>query len=285
MKSFLSLLILGSGLSLASPPVIDDMELAKSLRDHLGELADQKATVSGETLATALKSAPKSAAVDPGTPKPTPDYEDLTRSVFLMGSVYKCGKCEHWHPSGTATAWCVGRDGLMITNYHVFENAKGDAWGVCDINGRVCPVKEILAGNKADDVALFRVDAKDLVPLPIVASTPVGTEIRVLSHPSGHCYVETFGRISRYFRKPGKEGDERPVMMAITADYAKGSSGGPVITAEGFVAGMVSNTQTITYGEDKKPEGGPVQMVVKNCVTGTALQTLISPPATPASTR
>lgn len=269
---------------MAAPPVVDDAGLTRSFQESLGALADQKAAPNGETLAAALRTAPASAAIQTGKPTAATDYESLSNSVFILGSVYKCGKCQHWHNGGNATAWCISSDGLMVTNHHVFENAQGDAWGVCGFNGKVYPVKEILAANETEDLALFRVVARGLRALPLGPDVPVGAEIRIVSHPAGHCFVETFGRVSRYFRKPPDGDGPGPVMMAVTADYARGSSGGPVVNAAGSVVGMVSSTQTITYGEKGHQDGGPVQMIIKNCVSGAAIRALVSPPAKPAST-
>jgi len=282
---FRTLLILcSSTVAWAEPPIVDDAGLVRTFQDKLGALADQKAAASGEALAGALTGVPKSIVIKPGKTSPAADYEALSKSVFLLGSVYKCGKCEHWHSSGTATAWSVSTDGLMITNYHVFKAAKGEAWGVCDFNGNVHPVKEIVAGNEAEDIALFRVGARELPALPVGPDAAVGADIHIVSHPAGHCFVETFGRISRYFRKPLPDMTPGPVMMAVTADYARGSSGAPVVNKTGLVVGMVSNTQTISYGNKGKQDEGPVQMVIKNCVSGAAIRALISSPAKSAST-
>lgn len=283
MKVIFFALLSIPGLVMAGPPIVDDAGLTRTLQEKLGALADQKAAFSGESLAEALRKAPKTVEIKTGKAQPAADYAGLSKSVFLLGSVYKCGKCEHWHSSGTATAWCASSDGLMVTNYHVFENAKGDAWGVCGFNGEVHAVKEILAGNEAEDVALFRIDAKDLTALPIGPDAAVGSSIRILSHPAGRCFVETFGRISRYFRQPQKESATGAVMMTVTAEYARGSSGGPVVSDEGYVVGMVSNTQTITYGDKGNQEGGPVQMVLKNCVPGASIRAIISSQATSVS--
>ena len=65
--------------------------------------------------------------------------------------------------------------------------------------------------------------------------------------------------------------------MSITADYAKGSSGGPVVDDAGHVVGMVSTTESIYYGSranDPKDPKGPLQMVVKNCVPVEAIRHL-----------
>jgi S1-C subfamily serine protease len=63
----------------------------------------------------------------------------------------------------------------------------------------------------------------------------------------------------------------------VTADYAKGSSGGPVVNEAGKVVGMVSNTQSIYYGPRGKDgdQQGPLQMVVKNCVPVKAVRVMI----------
>ena len=67
--------------------------------------------------------------------------------------------------------------------------------------------------------------------------------------------------------------------MSITADYAKGSSGGPVLNPAGEVVGMVSSTQSIYYESDNGQPKGPLQMVVKNCVPVDAVKQLL--PASP----
>ena len=68
--------------------------------------------------------------------------------------------------------------------------------------------------------------------------------------------------------------------MGITADYAKGSSGAPVITEFGTVAGMVSTTRPVhtrphAPANGEKPKEGHVQMVLKNCVPAAAILKLI----------
>jgi len=210
------------------------------------------------------------------------DYETQAKSVFLMGSVYKCGKCEHWHLGGSATAWCLTSDGLMVTNHHVFEKATGDAWGVCGLDGKVYRVLDVLATNKTADVAVFKVDATGLTPLPLGEDAAVGAAVAIISHPDRRCFFHSSGEVARYSKAPSGSPAKGATWMSVTADFAKGSSGGPVLNAEGAVVGMVSSTQSISYGptgKDGKPSG-PHQMVIRNCVPVAAVRAITTAPET-----
>jgi S1-C subfamily serine protease len=61
-------------------------------------------------------------------------------------------------------------------------------------------------------------------------------------------------------------------MMAISADYATGSSGGPVLDIYGNVVGTVSNTNMLLHS-DMNPS---VQMIVKNTVPVESLWKIIA---------
>lgn len=269
---FLPLALLVTTLSAAEPFVVDDSKLIAAFEAGVGAVADSKDHITADDLAKAVKDAPASVSA---LKLPDASPADPAAAVYLIGSVYKCGKCDKWHPGGIASAWALTRDGVMASNYHVFEKATGAAMGVCDREGKTYPVVEILAADKAADVAIFRVKADNLVPLALGSPAGIGSGVRVISHPDRRFFMQTSGEVSRYHRQPARKGQPATVWMNITADYAKGSSGGPVIDDAGKVVGMVSSTQSIYYESNNGQPKGALQMVVKNCVPAAAIRALL----------
>lgn len=266
----------------AAPTVIDDQELLKSFEQSLSKLVGEADLPTADALAAkANKAVRETAKLKLAAPQvlSNPDYEHLSRSVYLIGTVYKCGKCDKWHQGGAATAWCLSEDGVMVTNAHVFQSAKGGVMGVADREGRCHPVTDLLGIDAASDVAVFRVRAKGLTPLRLGASAAVGEPVTIISHPSGHHFFRSTGEVARYARRAVDRRGTRVTWMNVTADYAKGSSGGPVFNTAGEVVGMVSNTVSL-YTEPPRPDAAPkghLQMVIKSCVPVDAIRKLIEP--------
>jgi serine protease Do len=263
-------------LSSAAPPVIDDQQLLRSFQTGVGAFAGVEGIPAATEIAKSAKGArPCEKAIELGQkPAAASDYEQLTKSVFLVGSVYKCDKCDEWHAGGVATAWCLSEDGLMATNAHVLANAKGAAMGVCDREGKCHPLTAVVAVDPDADVALFRVKGEGFQAMPLGKAAAVGDKVRVISHPGRRYFMHTSGEVSRYYLQPARDGKGAATWMSITADYAKGSSGGPVFNDAGEVVGMVSSTQSIYYDSNDGSPKGPVQMVVKNCVPVEAIRSL-----------
>lgn len=206
-------------------------------------------------------------------------YRRAAQASVLIGSAYKCDKCTKWHNT-LASGFAVTADGVIATNHHVAAGATGEAMGVLTADGRFFPVLEVLATDKAHDVALLRVDAKDLAFLPLRDDAPAGTPIRCYSHPANTFGCLSEGVITRYFKmnEPERNG---AVFMQITADYARGSSGGPILDTFGNAVGMVASTSPVFTAptsptpaakDSKSPPPAPSQQMVRhNCATARAL--------------
>jgi S1-C subfamily serine protease len=139
-------------------------------------------------------------------------------------------------------------------------------------DGRIMPVLSVLAASEADDIAIVQLGGEGLQPVPLLADAPVGSKVCAISHPDSQYYTLTEGIISRYCVRTTK-GAEVP-LMAITADYAKGSSGAPILDECGNAVGMVASTISIYYTN----EGGKkdnLQMVLKHCVPAASVLKLI----------
>ena len=199
-------------------------------------------------------------------------YDQISKSVLVIGRLYNCGKCSKWHTS-TASAFAIRKDGIIVTNHHVLEKDDGEILGAMDYKGNVYSIEKVLAANEEDDLAILKLRNAELTPMALGKPANVGADVWVVSHPDRKMYMMTKGMVSRYNiildknRKPGRR-------MSITADYAKGSSGAPVFNRKGQVVGVVSSTNSIYYNiVNGKKEN--LQMVVKNCIPVESIHRLI----------
>lgn len=236
------------------PKFIDDDAFYDDFFDKLESLAKDKKPLSHKKLTAKMK--PRLANITPakpGTKLLTPEevYKAAVNSIFVVGSVYP--KKDGWEVGTYATAWVLAADGTLVTNWHVFEDLNdGEVFGACDHDGNVYPVTDFLGGDKTADVAVFRIAANNLTPLPVATTyADVGSWVGLISHPGDLFYLYTQGTITRY--STNKNDDEkRENWMGITAEYASGSSGAPVLNKYGAVVGMSALTLSIDATDDPK---------------------------------
>jgi S1-C subfamily serine protease len=196
--------------------------------------------------------------------EPLPTEERVRRldeSVVVVGTLYHCGKCQNLHFS-QATGFAVGRGGAVATSYHVLGEQDVKSAAVMDHRGRTFPVRGVLAAREEDDLLILDTAATDLAPLPLSGEASPGEEVLVLSHPSGSLYSLTSGIVSRLYRQ-NRRGD-RPPWLTITAPFARGSSGAPVLDRKGNVVGVVSQTRALFAENDGEANNYP-QMILNNC--------------------
>ena len=276
----------------APPPVefIDDDGFLKSFEESLCKAGDDASAPPWSKLkepAGRLASAWKRPA--PST-QPVPAgqlYRRCSDAVLAISSAWK-NDAGAWECGEPATAWCIDPSGIAVTNAHVFESARpSEVFGVMTRRGVFLPVVSLLARDEHRDVAIFRIPAKDLPVLALSPDEPVGNPIAVISHPDQQFYTFTQGSITRYTLL--REKPEQPPVpyLCVSADFARGSSGGPVLNGNGAVVGMVCSTMTTYYGRKGEDPDDDVQMIVRFCIRARSvlqvLDSLGSAPPPPAA--
>lgn len=265
----------------SASPVIDDAALEKTFTEGLASPGVDGIT--GAQSAKAVKAAVGKTVAPGAAAVPAPaKYEEVCRAIVVVGSIESCKECDDFHMGAVSTGWILDPRGWIMTNYHVLDDKEAGEIGVMTFDGRVFPVREVLAADREGDAAILSIDAGDveLAALPLAAATETGEAIRVIGHPDGRFYSLSEGIVSRVFTE---ETDDEPAgrrtWLTVTADYGAGSSGAPVLNSAGEVVGMVSSTAALLADteEGKEPVASDMQMVFRDCVSVETMRGLIAP--------
>lgn len=203
--------------------------------------------------------------------RPEELYAKARDSVLIVAGLYKCDKCTHWHTSAAA-GFAIAEPDVLVTNYHVVKETNRAILIGMTRDQQVYPIQAVLAASEAADVAILQLSGSRLKPLPLRANAPVGTEVSIISHPENRFFSFSRGLVSRYTARGGDTA--KPPLMQVTADFAKGSSGGPVLDDSGNVVGMVLSTQAVFHNPD---DFHTPQMVFKDCVPSSSILELLGP--------
>ena len=226
--------------------------------DELGRHQEQGQTVPPTQLAEqadAENSYHVDFAPDPGKKlDPATLYVRAKSGVVIVGGVFKCSKCSRWHAQ-CASGFVIQKDGLVMTTLHCIDAFKKlQAVGIMTAEHEVFPVKAVLASSRLNDLVLLQCDARNLHPLPISEDISTGETVYCLSHPmlaNGNVngfYTFSQGMICGKFTIQNKKHEPLNV-MATTADYGPGSSGGPILNEHGAVVAVACQAIPLTSPE------------------------------------
>jgi len=164
-----------------------------------------------------------------------PDLRTLAKqarpAVYLLAIQNEDGEVK-----GSGTGFLISPDGLLVTNHHVVAGAK-QILAKAE-NGGLFPVVRVVAADPANDLALLQVEGKDLPCLSLAPpnSAEAGTRIAVIGSPLGLEGTLTEGIVSARRKLPGQKRE----VLQISAAISQGSSGSPVLDAQGRVVGVAS---------------------------------------------
>jgi serine protease Do len=145
---------------------------------------------------------------------------------------------------GSGSGFIVSKDGYILTNNHVVDGS--DLVTVRLLDRREFKAK-IVGTDPNTDLAVLKIDAKNLVPAPLGSSSAsrVGEWVLAVGNPLGDnlTFTVTSGIISakgRSLSLPGSS--ERSIQDFIQTDAAinPGNSGGPLVSVRGEVIGVNS---------------------------------------------
>lgn len=222
-------------------------------------------------------------------------YALRKESVFIIGKLQKAQAAGAMNFDLIGTAFAISANGICVTNYHVLKdilqkptiaNNNDSLYFIINTDGQVHFIDNILAYSQNNDIAVFHINTKGmpLVPLPLGRPAEVGDPVYCLSHPLGFFYYFSNGMVARNVtidKQAAAAGynplGRPPIRMEITADYAIGSSGGPVLDKCGNLVGIVSSTAPIStdQGKGAMTAGVHQQMVVKDTAPVAALLELL----------
>jgi regulator of sirC expression with transglutaminase-like and TPR domain len=142
--------------------------------------------------------------------------------------------------SNVGTGFVVSADGLVATNFHVV--GEGRAVSVQLADGRRAEVTAIHAFDRALDLAVLRVDAKNLKALDLGNSDEVrqGQAVIALGNPHGLKHSVAAGVVSGV-----REMEGRP-MLQLDIAIEPGNSGGPLVDMQGRVQGIMTMKSLVT---------------------------------------
>jgi len=164
------------------------------------------------------------------TPKTVEQLVESTKSSLVV--VHHTGR--EGKKNGLGAGFVVSADGLIATNLHVIGDARPITVQFAD--GSKHDVVAIHASDRGFDLALVKINAKDLKPLPLgdAKTLKPGQQIVALGHPLGLEHSVVAGVLS------GRRDVEGISMLQVAIPIEQGNSGGPVLDMQGRVVGIVT---------------------------------------------
>jgi S1-C subfamily serine protease len=149
---------------------------------------------------------------------------------------------------GQGSGFVLTKDGRVLTNFHVIQNAQKVEVTTSDKHKYKA---QVILQDRAHDLALLQISAKDLSPAILSQSSDlqVGQNVYAIGNPFGLNGTMTTGIISSIRSVQEPEGPTIDKALQTDAAINPGNSGGPLLNSRGEVIGM--NTLIATGGAEQ----------------------------------
>lgn len=140
---------------------------------------------------------------------------------------------------GSGSGVIISRDGYIVTNHHVVD--KSDEIEVV-LNDKRTFKAELVGNDPSTDLALLKIDAKDLSPIVFGNSdeTKIGEWVLAVGNPFNLTSTVTAGIVSAKARNINILSDDMKIESFIQTDAAvnPGNSGGALVNVRGELIGI-----------------------------------------------
>ncbi|KRE91622.1 MarP family serine protease [Arthrobacter sp. Soil764] len=198
-------------------------------------MAQLRSTVIGNGIPTLIEGLDQGQAVQvPNTSTNTPALNKAAQSVLrIAGTAYECGQNQ------TGSGFVVSQD-RVVTNAHVVAGVSQPVVEMPD--GGAMPGRVVYFDTKRD-LAVLAVDSLPSRPLPLSRDLPGGSQAAFAGYPHGGPFQSKPATVQDiatvlvpdiYGNNPSPEDIYR-----LAGDVQPGNSGGPLLTTDGQVAGVV----------------------------------------------
>jgi S1-C subfamily serine protease len=179
--------------------------------------------------------------------KDAPGVAFVTSTIVRQTeSPFSFGETQQQQGTATGSGFVINKDGTILTNYHVVENAVKVT--VSFEHGKAVEAK-VIGKDPSNDLAVLRIPTEGLTLHPLAlgdsAKAQVGDPVLAIGNPFGLDRTLTTGVVSALQRQiTSPNGFTIDNVLQTDAPINPGNSGGPLLNAAGEVIGINSQIET-----------------------------------------
>ncbi len=190
--------------------------------------------------------------------------EDLFREWGIPFPELQEPRSQQREAKSTGSGFVISKDGYIITNYHVVQDASQVVVRFLD---RREYIAEIIGTDELSDIALLKIDEAGLDPVSLGNSDIVeqGDGVIAIGSPYNFDFSVTFGIISGTGRGTTSRegiGDYVPYFQTDAA-VNMGNSGGPLFNLDGEVIGINSQIYSRSGGNEGLAFAIPINVAME----------------------